>query len=88
MTPFGNSTIVDVACGLYFTLVLTLEGEVFMWGTSYSFVSNTPVKIDIPGNRTASLIGAGDNHCLMHCTDGTVWAFGMYIYLLYSVILY
>ncbi len=80
----SNSPVIQVACGLHHTVLLTLAGEVFTFGsnqfgqlgTGDLQPVTTPIHVKIPG--IATHIAAGSNHTVVLTTKGIVYTFGNY----------
>ena len=70
-----------VEAGAGFSMALTAEGEVWMWGASSSSWARVSDEITMVPSRVQGLppaigISAGAGHCLVVTADGTVWAWG------------
>ncbi|XP_068159965.1 LOW QUALITY PROTEIN: E3 ubiquitin-protein ligase highwire [Drosophila tropicalis] len=78
------SPVVQVACGLYHTVVLTLAGEVFTFGSNqYGQLGSGdlqpvsgPVRVHVQG--AISQVAAGSNHTVLLTHKGMVYTFGNY----------
>lgn len=79
-----TSPVVQVACGLHHTVVLTLAGEVFTFGSNQYGQLGTgdlqpvqgPVQVKVPG--LISQVAAGSNHTVLLTYKGVVYTFGNY----------
>lgn len=79
-----KSPIVQISCGLHHTVVLTLSGEVFTFGSNQFGQLGTgdlqPISgahlIKIP--HMVSQVAAGSNHTVILTTKGIVYTFGNY----------
>lgn len=79
-----SSPVVQVSCGLHHTVVLTLAGEVFTFGSNqYGQLGtgdlqpvNGPVKVNVQG--AISQVSAGSNHTVLMTYKGMVYTFGNY----------
>ncbi|XP_030378381.1 E3 ubiquitin-protein ligase highwire [Scaptodrosophila lebanonensis] len=84
LTLPSSSPVVQVACGLHHTVVLTLAGEVFTFGSNqYGQLGtgdlqpvNGPVKVHVQG--AISQVAAGSNHTVLMTHKGMVYTFGNY----------
>jgi len=85
---FGDSRALMVACGHFYTMVLTSEGHVWTCGNNefgqLGFHDNVPrmrLTQILPASFDGMLIGmiaAGIGHCLaLSKDDGTLWAWGL-----------
>lgn len=80
----SNSPVVQIACGLHHTVVLTLTGEVFTFGSNQYGQLGTgdlqavsgPVQVKVQG--AVSQIAAGSNHTVLLTHKGVVYTFGNY----------
>ncbi|XP_067640218.1 E3 ubiquitin-protein ligase highwire isoform X3 [Eurosta solidaginis] len=80
----SNSPVVQVSCGLHHTVVLTLEGEVYTFGSNqYGQLGtgdlqppNGPVRVHVSG--AISQVCAGSNHTVLLTYKGMVYTFGNY----------
>ncbi|XP_054731353.1 E3 ubiquitin-protein ligase highwire isoform X3 [Anastrepha obliqua] len=80
----SSSPVVQVSCGLHHTVVLTLAGEVFTFGSNqYGQLGtgdlqpvNGPVKVNVQG--AISQVSAGSNHTVLMTYKGMVYTFGNY----------
>lgn len=78
----SNSPIVQMACGIHHTVVLTISGEVFTFGSNQYGQLGTgdlhpyvgPVQVKITG--IISQIAAGSNHTVLLTSKGMVYTFG------------
>ncbi|XP_046683725.1 E3 ubiquitin-protein ligase MYCBP2 isoform X4 [Homalodisca vitripennis] len=76
--------VVQIACGLHHTLLLTQNGEVYSFGSnSYGqlgvgdiMIRGGPVLVKLPGMATG--IAAGSNHSVVLMANGQVYTFGNY----------
>ncbi|KAM8720838.1 hypothetical protein ACLKA7_006822 [Drosophila subpalustris] len=81
--PTG-SPIVQVACGLHHTVLLTLAGEVFTFGSNqYGQLGSGdlqpvsgPIRVQVQG--AISQVAAGSNHTVLLTHKGVVYTFGNY----------
>ncbi|XP_037938854.1 E3 ubiquitin-protein ligase highwire [Teleopsis dalmanni] len=79
-----NSPVVQISCGLHHTVVLTLAGEVFTFGSNQYGQLGTgdlqpiggPVKVNLQG--AISQVAAGSNHTVLLTYKGMVYTFGQY----------
>lgn len=84
LTLTSSSPVIQVACGLHHTVVLTLAGEVFTFGSNqYGQLGtgdlqavNGPVQVKVHGS--ISQIAAGSNHTVLMTHKGMVYTFGNY----------
>ena len=84
----ANKWVAGIAAGVAHSLVLCSDGTLVTWGdnstgqlgcNSTQVNSLSPVVVDVSGvlaGRTVSSISAGENHCLVLCSDGAVIAWG------------
>lgn len=80
----SSSPVVQVACGLHHTVVLTLAGEVYCFGSNQFGQLGTgdmqpvigPVRVNVPGN--VCQVAAGSNHTVLLTFKGLVYTFGNY----------
>jgi RCR-type E3 ubiquitin transferase len=80
----SSSPVIQIACGLHHTVVLTAAGEVFTFGSNqYGQLGtgdlqpvSSPVQVKIP--TMASQVTAGSNHTVVLTTKGLVLTFGNY----------
>ncbi|CRK91253.1 CLUMA_CG004933, isoform A [Clunio marinus] len=80
----SSSPVVQISCGLHHTILMTLAGEVFTFGSNQYGQLGTgdlqpvqvPVLVKIPG--IATQISAGSNHSVVLSSKGTVYTFGNY----------
>lgn len=80
----SSSPVVQVSCGLHHTVVLTLAGEVYTFGSNqYGQLGtgdlqpvNGPVKVNVQG--AISQVSAGSNHTVLMTYKGMVYTFGNY----------
>lgn len=78
-----SSPVVQIACGLHHTVVMTLSGEVFTFGSNQYGQLGTgdlqsvqgPVKVNVPG---VSQVSCGSNHTVLMTYKGMVYTFGNY----------
>lgn len=78
----STSPVVQVSCGLHHTVVLTLSGEVYAFGSNQFGQLGTgdmqpatgPVRINVPGN--VCQVAAGSNHTVLLTYKGLVYTFG------------
>lgn len=78
----STSPVVQVACGLHHTVVLTLSGEVYCFGSNQFGQLGTgdlqpvsgPVRVHVPGN--VCQVAAGSNHTVLLTYKGLVYTFG------------
>lgn len=78
----STSPVVQVACGLHHTVVLTLSGEVYAFGSNQFGQLGTgdmqpasgPVRISVAGN--VCQVAAGSNHTVLLTYKGLVYTFG------------
>lgn len=77
-----NSPVCDIACGMHHTVVLTLTGEVFTFGSNQYGQLGTgdlqphfgPVAVKVSG--LVCQISAGSNHTVLLTTKGIIYTFG------------
>ena len=88
----ANKRVTGIAAGAAHSLVLCSDGTLVTWGdngtgqlgcNSTQANSLSPVAVDVSGalaGRTVSSISAGENHCLVLCSDSAVvtWGDGSY----------
>ncbi|CAF4634181.1 unnamed protein product [Rotaria sp. Silwood1] len=79
-----NDDGVQVACGQYFSMCLTLSGKIVLWGSISGKITNDdglfyskPEQLGGFNDRRVIQIAAGYNHCLGLTDDGTVYAVGL-----------
>lgn len=80
----SSSPVVQVACGLHHTVVLTLAGEVYTFGSNqYGQLGSGdlqpvsgPVRVQVSG--AISQVAAGSNHTVLLTSKGMVYTFGNY----------
>lgn len=80
----SSSPIIQIACGLHHTVVLTAAGEAFTFGSNQYGQLGTgdlqpitsPVQVKIP--CLASQVAAGSNHTVILSQKGIVYTFGNY----------
>nr|XP_032288913.1 E3 ubiquitin-protein ligase highwire [Drosophila virilis] len=80
----SGSPVVQVACGLHHTVVLTLAGEVFTFGSNqYGQLGSGdlqavtgPIRVQVQG--AISQVAAGSNHTVLLTHKGIVYTFGNY----------
>lgn len=78
----SSSPVVQIACGMHHTVVLTLAGEVFTFGSNQYGQLGTgdlqphvgPVEVKVYG--MISQIAAGSNHSVLLTVKGVVYTFG------------
>lgn len=78
------SAVIQISCGLHHTVVLTLAGEVFTFGSNQYGQLGTgdlqavsgPIQIKVPG--LVSQVVAGSNHTVLLTYKGAVYTFGSY----------
>lgn len=78
----STSPVVQVSCGLHHTVVLTLSGEVYTFGSNQFGQLGTgdmqpisgPVRINVTGN--VCQVAAGSNHTVLLTYKGLVYTFG------------
>ncbi|CAF4670522.1 unnamed protein product, partial [Rotaria magnacalcarata] len=75
---------VQIACGQYFSMCLTLNGNIVVWGSISGKITNDdglfyskPECLKGFDNRRVIQIAAGYTHCLGLTDDGTVYALGI-----------
>lgn len=76
--------VVQIACGLHHTVVLTQEGEVFTFGSNIYgqlgigdvLLRGGPVNVRLPS--LAQSVAAGSNHTIILTVKGEVYTFGSY----------
>ncbi|KAF6200669.1 hypothetical protein GE061_005112 [Apolygus lucorum] len=79
-----DSPVVQVACGLHHTVVLTQSGDVYTFGSnSYGqlgvgdvMIRGGPVQVKLP--CIATHVAAGSNHTVILTSNGNVYTFGSY----------
>ena len=87
ITALSNITVSSIAAGIYHSLALTTDGEVYAWGGNeygqlglgtigYGTDEDSPTLITALSNITVSSIAAGYYHSLALTTDGKVYAWG------------
>lgn len=77
-----NSSVCDIACGMHHTVVLTVSGEVFTFGSNQYGQLGTgdlqpyfgPVAVKVSG--VVCQIAAGSNHTVLLTTKGVIYTFG------------
>lgn len=80
----SSSPVVQVSCGLHHTVILTLAGEVYCFGSNQFGQLGTgdlqpvigPVRVNVPGN--VCQVAAGSNHTVLLTFKGLVYTFGNY----------
>lgn len=80
----SSSPVVQVACGLHHTVVLTLAGEVFTFGSNQFGQLGTgdmqpisgPIRVNVTGN--VCQVAAGSNHTVLLTYKGLIYTFGNY----------
>lgn len=78
----STSPVVQVSCGLHHTVVLTLSGEVYAFGSNQFGQLGTgdmqpvsgPVRVSVTGN--VCQVAAGSNHTVLLTYKGLVYTFG------------
>ncbi|XP_062536745.1 E3 ubiquitin-protein ligase highwire-like [Armigeres subalbatus] len=79
-----KSPIVQISCGLHHTVVLTLSGEVFTFGSNQYGQLGTGDLQPISGAHLVKIpqmvnqVAAGSNHTVILTTKGIVYTFGNY----------
>lgn len=84
LTLPSSSPVVQISVGLHHTVVLTLAGEVFTFGSNQFGQLGTgdlqpvqgPVQVNVPG--LISQVAAGSNHTVLLTYKGIVYTFGNY----------
>jgi len=84
VTLNSQSPIVQISCGLHHTVVLTLAGEVFTFGSNQYGQLGTgdlqpvsgPIQVKVQG--MISQVSAGSNHTVLLTHKGIVYTFGNY----------
>lgn len=79
-----SSPVVQIACGLHHTVILTLAGEVYTFGSNQYGQLGTgdlqpvmgPFQVKVQGQ--ISQIAAGSNHTVLLTSKGIVYTFGNY----------
>ncbi|TDG40226.1 hypothetical protein AWZ03_013349 [Drosophila navojoa] len=80
----STSPVVQVACGLHHTVVLTLAGEVFTFGSNqYGQLGSGDLQavtgaIRVQVQGAISQVAAGSNHTVLLTHKGVVYTFGNY----------
>lgn len=83
ITFTSTSPVIQISCGLHHTVVLTLAGEVFTFGSNqYGQLGTSDLQpqsgpfgpIKVPG--VVSQVTAGSNHTVLLTTKGIVYTFG------------
>jgi alpha-tubulin suppressor-like RCC1 family protein len=81
--PLLGLRFTHAACGSDFSVAVTVEGEVFLWGINSRPVASTPAHalrpVRILGalqSRRVVQVSCGHAHSLALCTQGTVFAWG------------
>ncbi|CAF3739050.1 unnamed protein product [Adineta steineri] len=79
-----NDEGVQVACGQYFSVCLTANGKIIVWGSisgkitnDDGFFYNKPEYLGGFTDKRVVQIASGYNHCLGLTDDGTVYAIGI-----------
>lgn len=83
LLPTSNP-IIDIACGLHHTVVLTQAGEVFTFGSNQYGQLGTgdilpyvgPVQVKL--NSTIVQVAAGSNHTVLLSSRGVMYTFGQH----------
>ena len=87
-TPLAGRTVVAIAAGAYHSLALCSDGTLVAWGQNNAgqlgdnstTQRNLPVAVTISGTplsgHTVTSLIAGGSHCLVLCSDGTLFAWG------------
>lgn len=84
--------VVQIACGLHHTVVLTQGGEVFTFGSNIYgqlgigdvLLRGGPVSVRIP--NLAQSVAAGSNHTVILTVHGEVYTFGNYQVIHYFIV--
>jgi alpha-tubulin suppressor-like RCC1 family protein len=82
--PSGVTSWVSAAAGIFHSLALANNGDVYAWGLNNAGQlgngtttnSETPVQVKLPGGVTATAIACGLYHSLALGSDGNVYAWG------------
>ncbi|RWS30275.1 E3 ubiquitin-protein ligase MYCBP2-like isoform X6, partial [Leptotrombidium deliense] len=77
-----SQKIAQIACGLHHSVLLTVSGEVFTFGSNQQgqlgvgdfVLKEKPTKVQL--NATITQIAAGSNHTVLLTSQGTVYTFG------------
>ena len=86
-----KTEIHDISLGFNHSAVLTVDGEVLVWGKGMSNIPKktgsmaaevyedqfTPRKLEVPGDRKVFEICSSSFSLVARCYDGTVWAMGL-----------
>jgi alpha-tubulin suppressor-like RCC1 family protein len=87
-TALEGKVVVAVASGFQHNLVLCSDGTMASWGLNGNFQpgNNTVIYSSVPvaittastpiAGKTVIAVNAGDSHCLVLCSDGTLAAWG------------
>ena len=84
-TNIGNKRVTYIACGHYFTTILTIDGIVYSTGANESgqLGDNTLINKNIftamvlmPSNTLPKYISCGESHTVILMTNGTVYSTG------------
>ncbi len=87
-TVLAGKRIIDIAAGETHSLALCSDGTLAAWGrntqrqlgNNTTTHSNVPVAVTIAGTplagKTVVAIGAGASHCMVLCSDGTLFTWG------------
>lgn len=79
--PF-NKAVIDIACGAGYSVVITENNEVFLFGSGADGRSKEltdiqhPKKLDIFEGKNASKVSSGSDHIIVKTKDGQLWGFG------------
>ncbi|MGZ8431920.1 MAG: RCC1 domain-containing protein, partial [Candidatus Deferrimicrobiaceae bacterium] len=81
----GLGGVIAIACGSQFTLALTRDHTVWVWGNNFSGVigdwniyraGNSPIPVQKSGLAVVAAIAAGEDHALALVRGGSVWTWG------------
>jgi alpha-tubulin suppressor-like RCC1 family protein len=81
----GLTSVIAIACGSQFTMALTRDHTVWVWGNNFGGVigdwntyraGNSPVPVQVSGLAVVAAIAAGTDHALALVRGGSVWTWG------------
>ncbi len=90
LVPFNSDVVVDIACGVLHTAVLTQTGDVYLSGSNRrgqvgngqisdpftSFSMNSIIGASASAAKTVAAIAAGSYHTMALTINGAVWCWG------------